>query len=216
MSNRKLEQLRNEWRSNQRLRYGTMVIVVILGVQGMFMLSDAVDRRIAAYADDVEMQARLEGMRTEAHWPARAEKTRGMLDAVIGRIPEVSGKGMAQAESQAWLTRLAADQGIVEPRVKVEDTVDVDAYPDMWQVISRLEGTLPDHGQAAFMRALADALPWVQVERIEIAEGAAPRVVVTFRSYYRKAVAGSDSNGFTPSASKEEAPPNPDAADLAR
>lgn len=212
---RRWHQLRNEWRTSPRLRYGALVIVAILGVQGLFMLSDQVHKRMVGHADDLEMLARLEGMRKESWWPERAGKTTELLAAVVEKIPEVAGKGMAQAESQAWLTRLAAEQQLGDPKVKVEDTVDVEGYPDMWQVVSRLEGALPNRGHEAFMRALAEALPWVQVERIEIAEGDAPRVVVTFRSYYRKAVAVTGASPQAPDA-RNDAPIHPDAADLAR
>lgn len=210
-----LRQLRSQWHGNPRLRYGGMAIVGILGLQGLFMLSDQVSQLKAAYTADTEMLARLEGLRKETWWPERANSTNEVLQAVVDRIPEVAGKGMAQAESQAWLTRLAVDQKLGEPHVKVESTVDVDGYPDMWQVISRLDGTLPDHGHEAFLRALAEALPWVQVERIEIAEGNAPRVVVTFRSYYRKA-ALANGQQQPPADKPDAAPRNPDAADLAR
>ncbi|PZQ32583.1 MAG: hypothetical protein DI562_03260 [Stenotrophomonas acidaminiphila] len=209
------QQVREQWRGNPRLRYGGMVIVGILGVQGLLMLSDQVDKLKAAYNADTEMLARLEGLRKETWWPERASTAGELLRAVVERIPEVVGKGMAQAESQAWLTRLATDQKLQEPRVKVESTVDVDGYPDMWQVISRLDGTLLDHGHDAFLRALADARPWVQAERIEIAEGDTPRVVVTFRSYYRKAAPGGEGQP-APADMADVAAPHPDAADLAR
>ncbi|MCG8277904.1 hypothetical protein [Stenotrophomonas sp. NLF4-10] len=212
---RGLQQLRSQWQATPRLRYGVMVIAAILGLQVLFMLSDLVHARVAAHAADMEMLARLEGLHGETWWPERAGKTQEMLEAITDRIPEVAGKGMAQAESQAWLTRLAADQALAEPRVKVEDTVEVDGYPDMWQVISRLEGKLPGYGHEAFMRAVAEALPWVQVERMEIAEGSTPRVVVTFRSYYRKAPPTADAPSH-PATDKQEPTPNPDAADLAR
>lgn len=216
MSNlRGLQQLRDQWRNTPRLRHGVMVIVAILGLQGLFMLSDQVHKRVATHTADMEMLARLEGLHKEAWWPERAAKMQEMLEAVTERIPEVAGKGMAQAESQAWLTRLAADQALAEPRVKVEDTVDVDGYPDMWQVISRLEGKLPAHGHEAFLRALAEALPWVQTERIEIAEGSTPRVVVTLRSYYRKAAPAAEGQPHQ-AAGRQGATPNPDAADPAR
>ncbi|WP_313256495.1 hypothetical protein [Stenotrophomonas acidaminiphila] len=210
------QQLRDEWRSNPRLRYGAMVIVAILGMQGVFMLSDQVRERMTTYASDMEMLARLEGVRKETWWPERASKAAELLEAVTGRIPEVTGKGMAQAESQAWLTRLAAEQRVGESRVKVEDTVDVDGYPDMWQVISRLEGNLPSHGHEAFMRALAEALPWIQVERIEVGEGETPRVVATFRSYYRKGVPDGDVQPHQASNRQDAASNNSDAADQAR
>lgn len=186
------QQLRAEWRSNPRLRYGGMVIVLILGVQGLLMLSDRIDKYVAAYKGDMEMLARLESVRKETWWPERAKQTQATLDNVTGRIPEVAGKGMAQAESQAWLTHFVADQKLEEPRVKVEDTVDVDGYPDLWQVIARVEGKLPENAHEPFVRALADALPWNQVERLDIPEGSAPRMVATFRSYYRKATPASD------------------------
>lgn len=212
---RGLKQLSSQWHSTPRLRYGAMVIAAILGMQGLFVLSDQVHKRAARYSDDMEMLARLEGLRKETWWPERAGEVKDVLGAVTARIPEVAGKGMAQAESQAWLARLAAEQKLEEPIVKVEDTVDVDGYPDMWQVISRLEGKLPAHGHEAFMRGLADGLPWVQAERIEVAEGGAPRVVVTFRSYYRKTPIGVDGQGPL-AAGKQDLPPSPDAADLAR
>ncbi len=212
---RGLRQLRDQWRSTPRLRYGVMVIMAILGMQGLFMLSDRVRERVATHAADMEMLSRLEGLRKETGWPERAEKMQEMLAAVTDRIPAVAGKGMAQAESQAWLASLAADQALTEPRVKVEDTVDVEGYPDMWQVISRLEGKLPDHGQEAFLRALAEAMPWVQTERIEVSEGSNPRIVVTLRSYYRKAVPVADDRQHQ-KVDGRPATSNPDAAELAR
>lgn len=212
---RGLRQLRDQWRSTPRLRYGAMLIVAILGMQGLFLLSDQVRKQAARHAGDMEMLGRLEALRTESWWPMRAGEARQVLEAVTSRIPQVAGKGMAQAESQAWLSRLAAEQGLAEPRIQVESTVDVDGYPDMWQVISRLDGQLPAHGHEPFVRALADALPWMQVERIEIGEGATPRVGVTFRGYYRKAQPGA----AEPSPQATGAPDvhsHPDAADLAR
>lgn len=186
---RLLRQLRDDWRGNARLRYGGMVIAAILGAQLLWMLSDQVAKRTAAYTGDLEMLARLESMRSEREWPARAKLAQATLQDVSERIPEVAGKGMAQAETQAWLSKLAQDQGLAEPNIKIEEAVDVDGYPELWQVLARLDGKLPAHGHEAFMRALAEALPWVQAERLEVQDGDNPRVVVTFRSYYRKSPA---------------------------
>lgn len=209
-----LVQLQAQWRENPRLRYGGMVIVAILGVQGLLMLSDRVQARKAAYAADLQMLSRLEGLRKETVWLERAKTASAKLEEVSGQIPEVAGKGMAQAESQAWLTALATDQKLGEPRIKVEDTVEVEGYPELWQVIARLEGTLPAHGHEPFMRALSDALPWVQVERLEVAEGDAPRVVATFRSYYRKVVEDAAPAGG--GASRDRAAPRASTAGTAQ
>lgn len=204
-SQRGWRQLRAEWQANPRLRYGGMVIVAILGVQGLLMLSDRIEKDVTAYKGDTDMLARLESVRKETWWPERAKKTQDTLADVTDRIPQVAGKGMAQAQSQAWLTQLAADQKLEEPRVKVEDTVEVDGYPDLWQVVARVEGKLPENGQQAFVQALADALPWIQVERLEIPEGSAPRVVATLRSYYRKAAPAGDAGKQGATASRDAA-----------
>ena len=96
-----LAQLQAQWRENPRLRYGGMVIAAILGVQGLLMLSDRLQARKAAYAADLQMLSRLEGLRKETVWRERAKTASAKLEAVSGQIPEVTGKGMAQAESQA-------------------------------------------------------------------------------------------------------------------
>lgn len=175
-----------EWRSNPRLRYGAMLIVAILGVNGLLSLSDRVVKQQAAYTADTEMLARLEAMHKEDFWPKRAEAAQEQWQQVQEAIPLVNGKGMAQADTQARLGKLAEQVQLTEPRIKVEDTVDVDGYPELWQVVASLEGLLPDHGQEAFLRALAEAQPWVQAERIDIEAGNTPRIKVTLRSYYRK------------------------------
>ena len=73
-------------------------------------------------------------------------------------------------------------------------------YPEMWQVMARLDGQIPQYGQAAFLRALSEALPWIQAERLEIAEGDQPRTVLVVRGYYRQAEDGE------PAAARELAP----------
>ena len=60
-------------------------------------------------------------------------------------------------------------------------------YPDLWQVMARLDGKLPQYGQAGLLRELSEALPWIQAERLEIDEADPARVVLVVRGYYRQA-----------------------------
>ena len=200
------QRARDEWRANRRLRLAGMAALVFLGLHLLLAMGE--QRRVLAerYGRDVELQARFAGMQEQKDWPGRADQAEVGLAEMRARIPAVTGAGLAQAEMQAWLTELAARTGLVEPKVKVEDTLDVPDYPEMWQVMARLDGQIPQYGQAAFLRALSEALPWIQAERLEIAEGDQPRVVLVVRGYYRQAEDGAADAQAAPGA---DAPVDP-------
>lgn len=187
MSREQWTKVRAEWRTNRRLRMVTLVALAVLVLHGLSGLDERTRGDMQRYAGDLELQARLDGLRVQDEWTARADEADAALGAMRERVPEVTGAGMAQAELQAWLTELAASNGLPDPRVRVEDTLDVPGHPELWQVLARLDGAIPQYGQGAFLRALSDALPWIQVERIEIGEGTPSRLSVVVRAYYRRA-----------------------------
>ena len=194
------QRARDEWRANRRLRVAGMAALAFLGLHLLLAMGDQRGVLAERYGRDVELQARFAGMQEQKDWPERADQAEAGLAEMRARIPAVTGAGLAQAEMQAWLTELAARTGLVDPKVKVEDTLDVPDYPEMWQVMARLDGQIPQYGQAAFLRALSEALPWIQAERLEIAEGDQPRTVLVVRGYYRQAEDGE------PAAARELAP----------
>ena len=198
-----------EWRANRRLRMAVLIALVVLSVNVIVSLETRKQALIAGYTSDLELQARLEGVSRQSQWKLRAKDAEVRLAALRGQLPVVSGPGLAQAELQSWLTQLASSTGLTEPQVKVEDTLEVEGHPDMWQVLARLDGQLPAYGQAAFLRTVSNGLPWIQVERLEIAEGTPTRVGLTVRSYYRR--------GQAQVAAPDPVPPpvSEDAADLA-
>ena len=198
-----------EWRANRRLRMAVLIALVVLSVNVIVSLETRKQALIASYTSDLELQARLEGVSRQVQWKLRAKDAEARLEALRGQLPVVSGSGLAQAELQSWLTQLASAAGLAEPQVKVEDTLEVEGHPDLWQVLARLDGQLPAYGQAAFLRAVSDGLPWIQVERLEIAEGMPARVGLTVRGYYRRGQAQVTAPDAVP------APVSEDAADLA-
>ena len=202
-----------EWRANRRLRMAVLIALVVLSVNVIVSLETRKQALIAGYTSDLELQARLEGVSRQSQWKLRAKDAEARLEALHGQLPVVSGSGLAQAELQSWLTQLASSTGLVGPQVKVEDTLEVEGHPDLWQVLARLDGQLPEYGQATFLRAVSDGLPWIQVERLEIAEGVPARMGLTVRSYYRRGQA----QAAVPEPALDPVPPpvSEDAADLA-
>ena len=180
---------RDEWRVNRRLRLAVLVALVVLSVHALAGLHRQKAVLVERYTADVELQARMQGINQQTEWTARAQDAGARLAKLREQMPAVSGSGLAQAELQNWLTQFATNTAVAEPMIRVEDTLEVPSYPDMWQVLARLEGKIPQYGQAAFVRALSEGLPWIQVERLEIDEGAPARINVVVRGYYRRAPA---------------------------
>lgn len=184
------QRARDEWQANRRLRLAALVAVVFVALHALAGLESRRQALAVRHASDLALLARMEGLRDQTEWDARAAQAEDALDQMRARVPEVTGAGLAQAELQNWLTELAARTGLAGPGVRVEDTLDVPGYPDMWQVMARLEGQIPQYGEGAFLQALSEGLPWIQVERLEIGDGTPARAVVTVRGYYRRAQAG--------------------------
>lgn len=197
------QKARGEWRANRRLRLAGLVALAFVVLHAASSLEDRRQALARQYGNDLELQARLDGMRGQQDWDARAAQAAAALEDMQGRVPEVSGAGLAQAELQNWLTELAAKTALAEPRVRIEQTLDVPGYPDMWQVMGRLEGQIPQYGHAAFLRALSEGLPWIQAERLEIAEGTPARTTLVVRAYYRRAAEGA-AKGTGPGAAPQE------------
>ena len=120
----------------------------------------------------------------------------GKTIAVIGFGSQGHAHAMNLSESGAKVVvglrpgsaheKKAKDAGLTDAQVKVEDVLAVPGHPDFWQVMARIEGSVPAYGQAAFVRALAQGLPWLQVERLEIGEGAqAAHASAVIRGYFR-------------------------------
>lgn len=182
------QQALQQWRASRRLRVGVMAVALIAGLHLVLGLGD----RNRALADEYRQQAglleRLDEASRESAWPDHAARAEAALAEEKDTIPQVSSAGLAQAELQTWLTAQASAASLTEPRVRAETTLEVPGHEDLWQVIARLDGVAPEYGLQPFVRGLSEGLPWVQVERLEVAEGrGSTRVSVIVRGYYRRA-----------------------------
>lgn len=181
------QRVRDEWRANRRLRLAGMVALAFVAFHLVFALEQRRQSLATQYGNDLELQARLQGMRGQADWDERAAQAEAALEEMRTRMPEVTGAGLAQAELQSWLSGLAEDNALTEPKVRVEQALDVPGYPDMWQVVARLDAEIPQYGDAAVLRALSAGLPWIQAERLDIGDGAPAKLALVVRGYYRRA-----------------------------
>ena len=182
----KVNEFVHEWRGNRRLRLGALAVLAILGLQLVLWRSDARAARVEEYRRGAELLARIESASRESAWIQRAAATEQVLQAQLASIPVVDSDGLAQAEMQAWLSDLAALAGIPDPTVRVENAIAVEGHPDLWQVLGRLDGTVPAGGIQVLVRTLSAAGPWFQVERLELQDGRGARLSMVLRGYFRE------------------------------
>lgn len=203
------QRARDEWRASRRLRIAGLVALAFVAFHLLAALERAREASADQYRNDMELQARLEGMRGQKAWQGRATRAQAALETMRERMPEVTGAGLAQAELQSWLGDLSTQSALTESRIRVEDAIDVPDHPDLWQVVARLDAQVPQYGDAALLRALSTGLPWIQVERLEIGEGTPARLGLVVRGYYRRAVPGAPAAAASPDASPAPPPAEP-------
>lgn len=181
------ERIRQEWRQNARLRWGALVVVLILGARAVLGVTDERAEISKQYERDAELFARLDATARETAWPQRAREAEKARDMLVAQVPEARNEGAARADLQAWLARLGADAVVDQPSVQVETVLDVPGYPEFRQAVGRITGTVATPLDVApFARGLAAGLPWVQAEQFEIEPGTPVRVSAIVRAYYRR------------------------------
>lgn len=179
--------VREQWQGNLRLRLAAMVIVVFAGLHVLSALDGWQAKVVARYEDDLQLRERMELVVAQPEWVDRASQAEAELDALQRQILQVGSAGQAQAEARAWLTELAGTVGLEGPTIKVESVLDVPGHADLQQVLARLDGKLPEFGQALLLRSLSRGLPWMQVERLELGEQTkSSRVNMVVRFYYKR------------------------------
>ena len=187
MSMPALENLSAQWSDNRRLRVAVLVALVVMALHLLDGLGRHREAAMQAQASDARLGRGLAQLAAQPEWAARAKQAEAELDVLRREMRAVSSAGQVQAEIQTWLTELAKAQNVANPTVKVQEVLDVPGHPALVQVLARLDGDLPAFSQKALARRLAAALPWIQVERLEIGDQGAAKLSLVVRAYYRRA-----------------------------
>lgn len=181
------DRIRHEWRQNARLRWGVLVVVLILGTRAILAVADSRVEIARQYARDVELLGRLEATAAETDWPRRARAAEASRTAMLRAIPEARSEGAARADLQARLDQLGRDAALTDVLVRVDTVLDVPGYPELRQAVGRLEGSVVTPLEVApVARVIAAGLPWMQAEQFEAGEGQPVRIVAIVRMFYRK------------------------------
>lgn len=179
-------EISQQWRGNRRLRFAALVVLAILALHALDALRTQRDAVAEQHATDMRLREQLELIGAQPEWVDRAAEAEAELEVLQRQLRAMASPGQAQAEVHSWLSEFAVTAGVDNPVIRLQDVLEVPGYPELMQVLARLDGRLPAFGHAAFVRGLSLGLPWVQVERLEVGDEASPRIGVVVRSYYRK------------------------------
>ena len=182
-----LERLRLQWLQTARLRYFTLLGLMIIGVHGVLTVADRRDALVKDYQQDRDLMARLRSASAQSEWLKHSERAQGQLVALLRSLPFARTDGQAQAETRAWLEEQGKEGNLQNVTIRVEESLEVLGHPGMRQVLARLDGAASLMEVRGFLRSLSLALPWVQAQRMELSDGQPGKVSVIVRSYYRDA-----------------------------
>ena len=181
------DRIRHEWRQNARLRWGVLVVVLILGTRAILAVSDSRVEIARQYARDVELLGRLEATAAETDWPRRARAAEASRTAMLRAIPEARSEGAARADLQARLDQLGRDAALTDVLVRVETVLDVPGYPELRQAVGRLEGSVVTPLEVApVARVVAAGQPRIHGEQFKAREGQPVPDDAIVRAFYRK------------------------------
>jgi len=103
-----LKKWQQEVRDNPRLRFGLLIASAMIGTMIAMEASDGADRAAKAYADAIAELDRAKIVATEPGWPEAAEAAESLAARAESELRDASSRGVAEAELQAELSRLAS------------------------------------------------------------------------------------------------------------
>lgn len=106
-------ELRTQWAGNRRLRWGLLVIVGMLWIQGLLVARDVargLREQTVTLREDIE---RMQPLARSKAWPGRADDARQQLGALRSMVWPENDRGLAEAAMQDWVRAVASKGGLV-------------------------------------------------------------------------------------------------------
>lgn len=176
--------LRDEWRNNQRLRWGVLAIAAILLGYAVLLLNDW---RLALHEQYRQSTLRLykvAALNGKDEWIARAQEAAALRKALQSQVPAASSPGMAQADAQGWVKQLVtasgrqlATEGLAATRV--------DADAGVWKVPITVRGEIGPSELVEMLRRIESSDRLIVVDALNHTNRQRPNMVLTISAYYR-------------------------------
>jgi Type II secretion system (T2SS), protein M subtype b len=181
----RIRQVREEWRSNPRLRWGVAAVAVIAALYLLLVLVDWRRDLHQQYQQRTLQLYKMAALAGQEQWSVRAQTAQNLEKSLQAEIPRAATIGLAQAEVQASIRQVLNAFG---PKLSSDarPPVQVRAQPGLWRIPVTIRGLV---GQAQLMEILrriesSDRLVVIDDFQIGFAQGQ-PNITLTAVAYYR-------------------------------
>jgi hypothetical protein len=175
----------SELQTNRRAAGGLLVIAILAGGYGLFPLGDASDALRGSYVQASLRQERIAGAGTEKDWPARAEASTALREALEKRLWPAESEGVARANVQDWVTAAGRDAGLDKLRVTIELTRPKGLAPDLRQVIATINASFTDTTLIRFLERAARESHLLVIDRLHVQQRPVAMIEMTLIAYAR-------------------------------
>ncbi len=178
--------LLSELKQNTRLRVGVWLILAILASYGLMLLDERRQSLVEEYASKQTHLARLQGVVSQTQWSERMRQINQMKIFFEEKFWRANTKGLAEADVQSWLDLRTKHAKLENPRVKVENAVEMPKLTGLWMVSAEV---MADFSPATFQQFLYILYfnKWVVIERVNASNiGSKPRFSLSLRVYFQK------------------------------
>jgi hypothetical protein len=181
----RIRQVREEWRSNPRLRWGVAVVAVIAALYLLLVLVDWRRELHQQYQQRTLQLYKMAALAGQEQWSVRAQTALNLEKSLQAEIPRAATIGLAQAEVQATIRQVLNAFG---PTLTSDarPPVQVRARPGLWRIPVTIRGLV---GQAQLMEILrriesSDRLVVIDDFQLAFVQGQ-PNITLTAVAYYR-------------------------------
>ncbi len=163
-----LGQLKQQWRQSRLLRWGGLVIALLILFYS-FSLAEDLNRKLEKQANSQQQRlGRLEQLLQEPEWPERSMAARQLRVQLESRLWQAPTRGVAQAELQSWLDRELKRAKINNVRLQIADTRESSLAPGLWEVGAQIQGGFEPATLLLLLRAIEGHKLLALVEQLEI------------------------------------------------
>lgn len=181
----RIRQMREEWRSNPRLRWGVAVVAVIAALYLFMVLVDWRRDLHEQYQQRTLQLYKMAALAGQEQWSVRAQSAQNLEKSLQAEIPRAATIGLAQAEVQATIRQVLNAFG---PKLSSDarPPVQVRSQPGVWRIPVTIRGLV---GQAQLMEILrriesSDRLVVIDDFQLGFAQSE-PNITLTAVAYYR-------------------------------
>ena len=177
--------IREEWRSNPRLRWGAGIAIAIGFFYLCLVLVDWRRDLHDQYQQRTLQLYKMTELAGQEHWLARAQSAQAVEKALQAEVPSAATIGLAQAEVQTFVRQLINAFGR-KLSSDARPPAEVTGQPGLWRIPVTMRGMVSQPQMLEILRRVEDSDRLMLIDELSFSfiKGG-PNISMTLVAYYR-------------------------------